>query len=272
MTDIRAFLRSMKPSGGKIVIKHKFPHSIESAYRQALVQELKQVIEQVKQVLLPMVADENAKTRNDDKADVLRAVRDMSNASFSPGALAKRIADQLKTSQDQELAKAFEKGVGVNITPPGGDLSNLIDYWVEQNVSVITDLRSEYLKSIKNTIADGFKKGLSTRDVANQINEKTGVSLRRAKNIARNEIGNLNAALTEKRDEELGLDEYTWRNVGDERVRGAPEGGVGGKYPHAIPSHVARGGERFKYKDPPEGGNPGEDFLCRCYAEAVIEF
>lgn len=272
MTDIRAFLKSVKPSGGKIVIKHKFPHSIETAYRQALVEELRKVIIEVKGVIVPLVKQENDRTRNDDKADVIRAVRNISNASFSPGAIASRIAGQLKAQQDKDIARAFEKGVGVNITPPGSDLSKLVDLWVEQNTSVITDLRSDYLKAINNTISNGFRSGLSTRDIADEINRQTGIGIRRAKGIARNEIGNLNASLTEQRDKDLGLDEYIWRNVGDERVRGAPQNGVGGKYPNAVPSHVARGGKKYRYSEPPSGGNPGEDFLCRCYAEAVIEF
>jgi len=272
MTNIREFLRGLKPKGGRVVLKHKFPHRIEALYREALVNEVKQVVMQVRTVIKPLVEIENNRVRNDERADVIRAIRDISNASFSPASVARRIADQLKAQQDKDIGKAFEKGIGVNIIPPGGDLAKVVDLWVEENISLITDLKDTYLAKIRTAVSDGFKNGLSTRDIASEINRQTGISLRRARNIARNEIGNLNAKLTEKRDEELGLDEYIWRNMADERVRGAPQNGVGGRYPNAVPSHVERGGKKYSYKNPPAGGNPGEDHLCRCYAEAVIEF
>ncbi len=50
--------------------------------------------------------------------------------------------------------------------------------------------------------------------------------------------------------------QYIWRTVQDDKVRG---------------SHAARAGEAFSWTNPPEGGHPGEDFGCRCWAEAVAK-
>lgn len=47
-------------------------------------------------------------------------------------------------------------------------------------------------------------------------------------------------------------DYYIWHTQGDDRVRS---------------SHAARDGKIFNYNVPPEGGNPGEDYNCRCWAE-----
>jgi hypothetical protein len=46
---------------------------------------------------------------------------------------------------------------------------------------------------------------------------------------------------------------YIWRTAGDDKVR---------------PSHAANEGRVFAWNDPPETGHPGEDFNCRCTAEA----
>lgn len=46
--------------------------------------------------------------------------------------------------------------------------------------------------------------------------------------------------------------QYTWRTQGDDKVR---------------PSHAANDGETFDADDPPDTGNPGEDYGCRCWAE-----
>lgn len=47
-------------------------------------------------------------------------------------------------------------------------------------------------------------------------------------------------------------DYYIWRTVGDDKVRG---------------KHAEREGKIFNKNVPPEGGNPGEDYNCRCWAE-----
>jgi len=48
--------------------------------------------------------------------------------------------------------------------------------------------------------------------------------------------------------------EYVWRTVGDDKVRG---------------EHAQRAGQRFSWDDAPDGGHPGEDYNCRCWAEPV---
>ena len=52
-----------------------------------------------------------------------------------------------------------------------------------------------------------------------------------------------------KRHEE---DYYIWRTEGDDKVRDA---------------HAAREGKVYNWNLPPVGGNPGEDYNCRCWAE-----
>jgi hypothetical protein len=47
---------------------------------------------------------------------------------------------------------------------------------------------------------------------------------------------------------------YTWKTVGDKKVR---EG------------HAERSGRRFFWGDDLEGGHPGEDYNCRCWAEPL---
>lgn len=49
--------------------------------------------------------------------------------------------------------------------------------------------------------------------------------------------------------------QYIWQTVGDEKVRGI---------------HRIRDGRQYSWDDPPEGGHPGEDFGCRCWAEPIL--
>lgn len=49
---------------------------------------------------------------------------------------------------------------------------------------------------------------------------------------------------------------YIWRTARDEKVR---------------KDHAERDGKTFDYANPPKGGNPGEDYNCRCWAEPIPE-
>lgn len=54
------------------------------------------------------------------------------------------------------------------------------------------------------------------------------------------------------RQEDLGIERYTWRSQDDAKVRD---------------SHAAYSDRVFRWDDPPEGGHPGEAHNCRCHAE-----
>lgn len=49
-------------------------------------------------------------------------------------------------------------------------------------------------------------------------------------------------------------DKYIWRTVEDDKVRS---------------SHRQYNGKIFSWDNPPQGGHPGEDYNCRCWAEPV---
>lgn len=57
-----------------------------------------------------------------------------------------------------------------------------------------------------------------------------------------------------KMEDNRDSSQYIWRTVQDDKVRS---------------SHAARAGETFSWTNPPEGGHPGEDFGCRCWAEII---
>lgn len=57
-----------------------------------------------------------------------------------------------------------------------------------------------------------------------------------------------------EQDQKAGRTFYRWRSKQDDRVR---------------PEHAARHGRIFSWVYPPDGGHPGEDFGCRCWAEMV---
>lgn len=179
-------------------------------------------------------------------------------------------------------------------------LNEMKKAWEAENYSLIKGLSDDYINQINKTAWNGFRSGLSNKEVMKQIrlidknifgprykiDPKTGKRKRvqsRAELLARDQIGKLNGELTKRHMEDIGQDIYEWNTAYDERVRGRP----GGKYPKAIPSHWLMQGKLCKWSDnsvyaeKPAAGQkivwlqregkmpiaiPGSEVQCRCTA------
>jgi SPP1 gp7 family putative phage head morphogenesis protein len=103
--------------------------------------------------------------------------------------------------------------------------------------------------------------GLRVEALRSRIEETFGLARSKAETLARTQILQLNAKITEGRMVAAGITEYIWTTAGDERVSEA---------------HADLEGQRFRFDDPPTDedgntGNPGEIRPnCRCQAYPVI--
>ena len=174
------------------------------------------------------------------------------------------VGDSWLISSYAEMTARFGRGIDIYRSEPW--LAELQKNWVSQNTSLIKSVPTQYMAKVEQIVRTGVMAGTSSREIAKQVKDASGVSYRRAKIIARNEIGNANAELTKYRQMDLGVKSYKWVTAHDERVRGNPSG----RYPGAIPSHYARDGKTFSWDKPPEGGHPGMAVLCRCFASPVF--
>ena len=157
-------------------------------------------------------------------------------------------------------------GLGVDVYRSEPWLAELQKNWISQNTQLIKSIPAQYLSKVEQTVRNGVMQGIAPRELAKEIKALYGVTDRRAKIIARNEIGNANAELTKYRQMDLGVKKYRWVTAHDERVRGNPSG----RYPGAIPSHYARDGKVFEWANPPAGGHAGFAILCRCYSSPLF--
>ena len=258
-------LRALKPKGGRVTIQHKYPHRVQRTYEAELRGVLARLERDINEMIKPAIAEE---IRTDSVSDIMRAIADLTNRTLSGDAMVRRIAAAVAVSNEQQISKAVAKAIGVNVLIPGSGLSDKLEAWAIENTSLITSMQRDYVQRVQNVVSGGFRRGQSYRDMTKDIQKATGISQRRARLIARDQIGSLNASVTHQRDKELGVESYVWRNAGDRKVRGNPSG----LYPKSRYDHWEREGKVFRYDKPPADGNPGEAIQCRCYAEAVIEF
>lgn len=168
-------------------------------------------------------------------------------------------------SDPARLFKRF--GMGIDLYRQEPWLAELQKNWVAQNTSLIKSVPTQYLSKVEQIVRSGVINGTASREIAKQVKDVSGVTDRRAKIIARDQVNKANGELTKYRQTDLGVEEYKWVTAHDERVRGNPAG----RFPSAVPSHYARDGKVFEWGKPPEGGHPGMAVLCRCFASPVFK-
>lgn len=104
-----------------------------------------------------------------------------------------------------------------------------------------------YTDSVDQKLLDGIVSFQSDNDLV-----PDGVMTPEGKTLEKlNQVAVLD---DEKADTPTGTKLYRWITTGDSKVRS---------------KHADRNGKVFDWATPPEGGHPGEDYNCRCKAEAV---
>lgn len=262
-----------------------FPDRQEEAYRRELFRRVNAaqaiLMERVGRALRKVGEDIDARAaerRRDSESEDLstliqvidEAERDFAKANApDPESLAATGA-KVDTFAAAQVARTVRTVAGLDIVG-GGVTMPLIEAWADANVSLIKTIDSRFFADIREVTVEAVRSGRSTRDLIADIQERYSVSKSRAEVIARDQVGTLNAQVTQAKQTSLGITKYIWRTLRDERVRGRP----GGKYPNARPSHWSREGRTFEWAKPPsessDDGHPGEPIMCRCTAEPVLE-
>ena len=153
-----------------------------------------------------------------------------------------------------EWSKAM--GVDMSVNPFASEpwLNPPLRAFQDENVALIKNIGDEAFQKIGTIVENGYKQGISTKKIAEQIANVGDVYAGyRSKLIARDQLGKLSGNLTQIRAEISGVDEYEWSSSNDERVR---------------PEHEIWDGDIRSYsKDSP---HPGEPIQCRCVALPII--
>lgn len=248
----------------KFTLKSKHPRRIEQQFKNKLQRQIAFISREINSRLMPLL-----KKRNDSVEDEILLVMDritqiINEMVNNPD----DIADAVELNKVDELAKTI--GVDLFAQTAVTDYSEIKRVWVANAQRLITKMNTEYIDRVMGIVNRGFSDGVRHEVLAKQIRESTGVSMRKAALIARNEIGNINSQITIKRNQELGIKEYIWRTARGERVRGNPSG----LYPKASPSHYDREGKTYSYKKGAgaRDRHPGNGINCRCFTESIIIF
>jgi SPP1 gp7 family putative phage head morphogenesis protein len=253
------------------------PDSIRLAYLRALrrmLAEAKLLVHLEVFPLLPEIALEAARRRGDHLdadpvAKLNRAVDKISRQFYKQytgpkiSALARDAAEATSDFQRDQLTGQIRSAIAVDpiITETG--LKQQIAAFTAENVALIKSIPDRFFGEVEQRIISGVREGKRYEEIAQEVQDRTGVAEDRAKLVARDQVGKFYGELQESRQTDLGITRYIWRTVHDERVR---------------PEHAARDGMLCEWAqgpgdptDPGDGEHPSDGINCRCYSEPVLD-
>jgi SPP1 gp7 family putative phage head morphogenesis protein len=267
------------PKRRKPIVPMKYPVTVEYQYRRDLRWLNAQTRKAVKHYLHPLVPKMVAEVtdmshpagghiRQDAWQDDLnramtKIVKDMQGPTKATIKRMTNVGPKVNEYNKEEWRKLIRSQYGVNPTNEDpGAYADLLDHWSFNNAKLIKDIPEKTLRQISQMTQDALMSGKSQDDLSSDIydlfDDRLDVTDSRADLIARDQVAKLNGKLTSSRQQDIGVDSYVWRTVGDERVR---------------ETHAEVDGQTFAWGTPPgetDFNEPGEDYQCRCWAEPVL--
>ena len=274
-----------KPRKGKPV---KSPITAELELARNIRELWRDVILPVTKELKEMVANGATPQQLADRIDRALVESSMKFAVAVPD-----IVDMWKLACNDKTRRSLEHTL---TTALGIDLAKIIDDpHISQAVQLgavdaaglIRTIPQQYFGQVAKSITDSFagRPLPENRTLVKQIQHLGGVSMGRAKVIARDQTHKLTTSVDRLRQESIGVRMYIWRTMKDNLVVGKP----GGYYPQGSGKHgnhykmegmfcrwddptvYSKDGKRWGRRpadvvDP----HPGHGILCRCYTEPII--
>ena len=184
--------------------------------------------------------------------------REIAATSFTPEIL--RASKAVESFSTAQTARIVSEAVAIDPRKirnalTGEPLAPMLKSWAGMNAELITGIDTRQIAEVRDLVEQAVSSGQSAKTLAKLMAERGLVAESRARLIARDQIGKLNAAVSASRQQSLGVVSYTWQTALDERVR---------------PAHRARQGEVFNWAEPPSDGHPGEPINCRCVARPIV--
>lgn len=256
--------RAAKP----VTIRAVHPNQgVEVAYRKrldALIEEMQTSL--VHWLTAAYRANPPKMAQDDSPAMTLRrAMNDLSRrwqTRFDHAApdLASYFALSAGQRTDAALKAALKKAgfsVEFKLTAEANDA---LQATIGENIGLIRSIASEHLTEVQGLVMRSVASGRDLGTLTKDLQERYGVTKRRAALISRDQNNKATATVTRVRQDGLGITEAIWLHS------------AGGKHPR--PSHVAYSGQRYKIAEGAliDGERiwPGERINCRCVSKSVI--
>ncbi len=246
------------------------PRAIALSYLQGIeslvLDPMHQAVQKHLYSLLSGMAEHAIHIRKDaaSKKTFIETIADQFANEVTPaqiGRLAQRIGQRTSEFQADQLRRQIKTAVGVDpLMHEPRSIEVRVTSFTEQNVALIKSVPQRYFSGIEQDLITGVRAGHRAEEIQSDLEDRFSVAETDAARIANDQVGKFFGELTKVRQESLGIDQFTWRSVNDNRVRD---------------EHDELDGEVFNWDDLPivdgEEASPGSQINCRCYAEPFLD-
>jgi len=274
--------RKMKRQRDNISMERTLKKSMDKLWKEVLLPASEEIRDMIKR-----------KAPASDIAELMDRV--LRKAEFEYGLASDEFITEWQLSVDRqtrtEMLKGLQESLGVDMTAfyDTPEIKDVLESSTLEMSQLIKTIPNDYLSDVARAVNDNFtgRPLPENRTLLQQVQHLGKVTKNRSKVIARDQTKKLSSALNRHRQESIGVEMYIWRTVKDERVVGKP----GGRYPKgnkAHGNHWMMDGKYCRWDDPTvystdkgktwkkrksdmPKNNPGDDILCRCHAEPVID-
>ena len=245
-----------------------------NAKLQRIVREIKRDVDAA---LMPIirryapdyVADSAAIVTRDGWADVIAgALRTLSLRWASPvlTSRADKIAGDFVQASLKKSERDLKKSVGIDAFSGNAKMQEYLRASSIANAQLIKSIPGRYLEDVSATVMENMRAGMRPSYISKSLQDKYGISERRAKFIARDQTGKINGDLAEKQQVAAGFEYFQWLDSDDSRVR---------HWHSVIANRVTEYGKGvYRWDNLPlnEKGipiKPGQDYGCRCTSKPI---
>ena len=175
--------------------------------------------------------------------------------------MAQQVVGRTRANYDKRIhALLKRRGVIVNLQM-SEKVREQAEIALQENIALIKSIGTEYLDKVRSAVWRSIKDGYDLESLTKQLIEIDGVTARRAKNIAIDQVGKYNQAVEDARAQELGITEAIWLHSSASKV--------------PRPEHVKANGTRYKINEGIKFSDgifkPAENYNCRCRKKLIIE-
>lgn len=178
--------------------------------------------------------------------------------------LAEWFSIKASNRSQQVLKRVLRQGGWTVRFRPTPLVQSAINSIVAENVALIKSIPQKYLSDVAVIVQESVEAGRDLKTVSDKLQERYGVTRRRAALIARDQNNKATAMISRIRQQELGISEGIWvhSHAGNE----------------PRPTHVQAGRDKVRFNlaegwfDPHEGKYilPGQLINCRCTWRPIL--
>lgn len=259
--------------------------SIQYKYIKSLMRLFIEMSKEVKDKLYSLFKEEIAEEffigMDSDISSMAKLVLNKLNSKFDKlfnfysRKLSKKMIDSMGKISKSNLhtsLKQLSGGLSLNTGLVPDDLKTVAKALIEENVSLIKSIPSEYFTQITGSVMRSITTGNGLPNLLKDLNKYSNQNKRRIKNLALDQTRKAYNTINRQKMEALGIKQFEWVHSG------------GGQFPRK--SHIAMNGNIYNFDDlpiinkeqvnrgyeSPIRGIPGQAINCGCTMVPVINF